>query len=490
MTGGAFTLRSVSARQVSRMGRWREHHHFKCQEEATRQREHTLSVLKTVHPETFKVIKEFTDVPHDFHNLLSICRKSRQPDGFALKTFSYSKPGLRCTQGAMLAWESESPHGYAQVGHCWRMCWHSTSRGSHSFTLNNILRKFFGLQVMYVHRFYFRWIPSEWNSSDARSRFVFLSVSVQDSPTTSQTCSALHEAQTIHDTRNKLNTLQRLVLCALRLLQHHEENALRRRQVLRSVRKSTGVPQVRSKLQSGISGQKTSTPRGLDTMPNEMQRHGASAEMGSDTDRSESDRHAQGKKPRQRQRLRVLVVLVDHLVSGANGSIILLDRRALRTKAAIQQYRDVKSRFMTLCLESGLLLITQEQIGSGAVTYSNSLFIEGVQHHVWSTHSGYSPTPAHGTSSQRVASLAESHHDAGQRKAILARTGLRTQRQKTRGFSVWKRVKRCIHKRSPCQFMVEMAASRSSVRTAVNRGGLCSYCISDSCLTPIASRLP
>ena len=146
-----------------------------------------------------------------------------------------------------------------------------------------------------------------------------------------------------------------------------------------SVRKTTGRSPVRSKLQSRMSGEKTSLPRALET--NKTQRDGASAEVGSDTHRPESDRHAVAKKPRQRPRLRLLVV-VDPLWSGASGSITLLERRAVQTKAAVQQYRDVLSRFMTSCLEIGPLLITQEQVDSDAMTYSNVLYMEGEKQHV------------------------------------------------------------------------------------------------------------
>ena len=96
----------------------------------------------------------------------------------------------------------------------------------------------------------------------------------------------------------------------------------------------------------------------------------ASAEVESDTDSEESDRH--------NARLRVLV---DHLLSGTSRSITLLERRALRTQAAAHQDRDVLSRFMTICSESSLLL-KKPSAGRPCGTYSNQLYMDGEQHQV------------------------------------------------------------------------------------------------------------
>ena len=66
--------------------------------------------------------------------------------------------------------------------------------------------------------------------------------------------------------------------------------------------------------------------------------------------------------------------------------------------------------------------------------------------------------------------------------------GDRTHRPSSRGLSLRRLLRRCTHNRLPGQFMVERAASRSSVCTAASRFGLHSYFVSGSCLPQTANR--
>ena len=240
LTGGA-----ASVHDVPHIGRLREKRRLKSLEASTRLREHALSTRKTDLRETFndnddhdrlellripsgfEIVGEFVEVPRDFF-FLGLGRWSRHSSGTVMRTFLPSKPGLRCTQHATLVCESRQPSRILfLLNNLGLVLALEKNRSSHNFTLNSILPKLFRLQVLYGHWLYFRCIPSELNSGDARSRFFSHPVDVPDNPTTTKTSSVLRESQVPDDTRNRSITSQRWVFLAMRLLEHHEEFAER-----------------------------------------------------------------------------------------------------------------------------------------------------------------------------------------------------------------------------------------------------------------------
>ena len=70
------------------------------------------------------------------------------------------------------------------------------------------------------------------------------------------------------------------------------------------------------------------------------------------------------------------------------------------------------------------------------------------------------------------------------------KSGDRTHRQSYRDLSLWQPLRNFSQRRMPGQFMVEIAASRSPVCTAVSRIGLHSFFVADSCLPLAANRIP
>ena len=155
----------------------------------------SLSIRKTVHLETFndddddrlellrhpraipsgfEIVKEFVEVPRDFlflqrWSLVSSFKWIRDEGILILE----ARSALYAARDACVRVREPSRILLLLDNFCLVLAL-DNGRSSHNFTLNSILRKFFGLQVLYVHTFHFRWIPSELNSSDAGSRFFSL----------------------------------------------------------------------------------------------------------------------------------------------------------------------------------------------------------------------------------------------------------------------------------------------------------------------------